>query len=200
MPKQCEAVPKWIQEFLAHRAKNGVALNEAEQIAAGREIQSILNAETDPDLREYINDLVANPKDGALLTDLATSLTFELDDLRELKAALPPVSLLVDMEQITSKHADSGGYSAPFATKRYPARLPKGAGYDSTHNVPHDVSPLKIARAYYKLGNGRFNVGPAMVQIISFLQERFGLDFNDLERQHQAREEQETMRMLGLID
>ena len=53
------------------------------------------------------------------------------------------------------------------------------------NNVDRDVPPALILKSFYEFGGHKFRIGHAIKNILDYLEERFGLDFEELERIHQ---------------
>ena len=73
---------------------------------------------------------------------------------------------------------------------RYPVNLPDADGnykkvrqnLNKAYNVePEEVNPDSVAYMKYKFGSNELFIGQGIINVLKFLEDRYGFDFNELE-------------------
>ena len=116
-----------------------------------------------------------------------------VNEQRNLQKTVQPLEIFIDIESIMAGCCDTTGYTGPNDTTKYNLTIP-GAwdGETKTRHLRKDVSRIGLLRSYFKFGVHKFLVGRAIKEIIEYFETRYDLDFNELERIYQTRDEQEV--------
>jgi hypothetical protein len=66
---------------------------------------------------------------------------------------------------------------------RYPCRMkdPKDDVIYKYKGKLYDATPESITWAFYKFGANNLNIGDALIELLEYLEDRYNLDFNQLE-------------------
>jgi hypothetical protein len=98
------------------------------------------------------------------------------------------------LENILARQSDSKEYTKYHDTKRYPLWAPRAYSneIDKINNITSDLSRLRIIKSYYKFGSHQYHVGQAINKVLSALEERYDLNFKELERMRQIKSDSNT--------
>lgn len=98
------------------------------------------------------------------------------------------VDLIKELEYIigknvynkTTKNHETGDYGDMI---RYPCHM-KDLSDDKVYIYKgklYDATPESITWAFYKFGANNLNIGDALIEVLEYLEDRYNIDFNELE-------------------
>ncbi|MCA0202450.1 MAG: hypothetical protein LCH56_16750 [Proteobacteria bacterium] len=181
------------ERLTAYFQEKGISENSSvgeRERSAFREMQKEAFEEQDPEIREFMWATLCFYCDEAsmLFTYIYENRWAEaVAEQRHRKAECKPKDLSVDLEDLMSRCCDASGY-----TKHHegPRKLLTVPGYhDGTQEIRNDVRSVPgdlLRRSFYKFGSHKFHVGSAIHEILSHIECRYGLDFEQLERNRAA--------------
>jgi hypothetical protein len=160
---------------------------QKEEIAC-EHIQRHIQSESDLFLRQYMQDtLIHFCRDDSMLVSYIYETYWDewISKERDLNRSTQPIDLYIQLERILASQSNSDGYLKGNDRGRYPLCIPgHHAGETKTRNVDKSaVSPSRFRGSYYKFGVHLFFVGHAIQQVLSYLQDRYGIDFGKLEEE-----------------
>lgn len=161
------------------------------EIAAYRTMQNQILNETSPVLKQIMQhklqkycEQYVDGTHSMLLSYLHESYWNE--EINRDNKILSLSSLYSELEEILAGASDSSGYTkGAGVNKRYPITVPH---LDGTVGKPYYLSigsgttPEEFMNAYYSFGVHKFYTGKTLIEIIEFLEQRYGIDFEQLEK------------------
>ena len=167
---------------------------EIENDAFGR-MRADIEKERDPETRRFMVDtLVHYCKDCSMLLSYILNEYWRvwIRDYKRKKKTVKPLELYIRMERIMSMCCDSTAYTKQAMSPRRTLTIPGNySGEQPISYVDHEVSNVGLLNSYFKFGSHKFFVGQAISEIVSHLEERYGLDFDKLERARQRAKNEE---------
>lgn len=182
-----DALPDYLEKYLANREFDET--DRAEEIEAFRTMRSQAETERDPDIRQFMHDTIIHHCKQEAMKLAYVLENYWLEEVRterKRKREAPPPDLFIALEEVMANSADSTGYTKQYCSSRYPLRLPFNyEGRQEVHTIDPATSPRRLARAHYQFGVHTFYAGSAINRIIRLLEERYGLNFKQLEAARQ---------------
>ena len=147
--------------------------------------------EKDTEIKHYMKDnlmyfLLETCIDLRYLYDNMWKSQFK--EQRNTLKELYPISIYLLLEDILARQSDQTTYTKYHNARRYPLTVPENFGnlYDSMNLIPKDLSRLSLMNSHYRFGSHKYYVCQAINQILNCLEERYGLNFKELESNYQA--------------
>ena len=108
------------------------------------------------------------------------------------------MDMLCDIEEIIGSDcfnpSSYNGYTGEYGKEfRYPVKLPIGDDSREYHDFIkvngnimdearyYDIKPFGFSNARYEFGSNHLYIGEAIIRVLEYLEQRYELDFNDLE-------------------
>lgn len=148
-----------------------------------------IDKETNPFIKAFMQDTVLYLcKEEMLFTYyLGQRWNDVIQEEREILKSVQPIDLYIELEKILANQSDSYGYTKTFSSHRYPLNIP--GHYTGVEKVRYidksEISPACLLRSYYKFGVHTYRVGHAIKNIIECMEDRYGLNFKELEDSYQ---------------
>lgn len=189
MTASTSTLPQFIQQYLdavpLHRPDASVDEEHRAYVALCRSIASERDSRLKKLMTERLelyckNFSASNPVLLSYICDQRWESETEED--RELLSR--PLHVYVMLEDIVAQYTDSSGYTKQIGgPSRYPLTVPRPDGTTQKVSVTFltEWHPNEFMGAYYAFGVHKLFVGKAVAHVMDFLQERYGLDFNELE-------------------
>ncbi len=161
---------------------------------AFRRMRADIEEEKDKETRQFMVDTVVHYcKDCSMLLSYILNEYWHawIRDYRRQMKKVKPLELYIDLERIMSMCCDSTTYTKQSNSPRKTLTIPGNhSGEERITYVNSEVSNVGLLNSYFKFGSHKFFVGQAISHTVSHLEERYGLDFEKLERaRRRAREE-----------
>jgi hypothetical protein len=140
-------------------------------------------------LQNYCEGYVAGTN-GMLLSYILEIWDEEIEIDRESlifeRKTLMLSNLYLELEEILAGASDSSGYTKQYSSnRRYPIRIPMkdGTFIKGTRVLLGDgIEPKQFMGSHYSFGSHKFYAGQALCKIIDYLEQRYGIDFQALEK------------------
>ena len=167
---------------------------ETERNAFDR-MQADIEKEKDMETRQFMVDTVVHYcKDCSMLLSYILNEYWHvwIRDYKRKKKKVSPLELYIDLERIMSMCCDSTSYTKQSISPRKTLTIPGNhSGEERITYVNKGVSNVGLLNSYFEFGSHKFFVGQAISGMVSHLEERYGLDFDKLERARQRAKEGE---------
>ena len=158
---------------------------DIEKDAYGK-MTSEIGDETEDEIKQFMQDtLTYYCRDRTMLLSYIYDNVWgtRIKERRNLLELIQPKGLYIDLVSILTQCCDTTGYTGPMETTKFPLTIPGSWDSDTKiRNISPDVSRVGLLHSYLKLGVHKFRTGLAIKEIINHLQERYGIDFCELER------------------
>jgi hypothetical protein len=184
-------IPDHFQMYLDILKQGVRAHSEQTEREAYAEMQSQIDREEDREIRQFMQDtLEYYCQDCSMLLSYIWGTYWHqwIKEQRALQSEAQPIELLIALESILANQCDSSGYTKTYGQRRSELTIPgnyPGTAPMETRNVDTNVPRARFLNSYYKIGVHKFRVGHAIKNILDHVEERYGLDFKELERIHQ---------------
>lgn len=182
--------PNYLQKYLETLKSKARAHSEEAEREAHAKMQAEIEREEDREVKQFMQDTVEYycQDDFMLLSYAYENLWRQsIKEQRELQEKGQPIELFIALESILARQGDYSGYTKTSGGRRYPLTIPGNyTGSETVRNVvDQNVPRARFLKSYYKFGVHTFGVGYAIRKIVDYLEERYRLDFRELERIHQ---------------
>ena len=190
MDSKPNSLPDHFTKYLSQLKADSSEHSSEVETATFLKMQSDIDEEKDPEIKSFMQATVDNycNEVSMLLSYIYDTYWVEwIAKQRKLLSNIPPMELLLAIEGIFASESDSSAYTKALTSRRYPLTVPEHyVGATTVHNVGKQISPTKFVNSYYKFGSHRFKVVAGILDTLAFLEERYSLDFRELESQNQT--------------
>ena len=180
MPASASKLPRYAQLYLEalplHRPDASVEKERKTYETLYRSIARERNSR----LRQLMNERLelycrAFSASNPVLLSYIHAETWD-DDTSEDRKLLALLNVYVPLEEILSQHFDR--------TSRYPLSVPSAVGTFAKMGITtlHEWTPKEFLGSYYDFGWQKLHIGEAISHMLQFLEEQYGLDFSELEK------------------
>ena len=179
----------FFSNYIAGLEKEGREFDRQKEKDAYLAMKSAADIEVNGSIRGFMRDTLSYYGDGK---EMLFSYIYEIcwdnwvAQKRETLEMMEPFALFLELEDILSRGADSSGYTKNSNQYRWRLTMP---GYYSEEWTARNfdtesLSPILFQRSFYKFGVHKFFVGLIILNILKFLENRYGLDFRSLESEY----------------
>lgn len=147
--------------------------------------------EEDDEIRHYMKDnlmylLLETYIDLRYLYDNMWKSEFE--EQRNNKKEFYPISIYLLLEDILARQSDQTIYTKSHNARRYPLTVPENFGdhSDRMNSIPKNLSRFRLMKSHYRFGSHKYYVFQAINQVLNCLEDRYGLNFKELESIYQT--------------
>lgn len=183
--------PDYFGIYLRNLKSEGRAHSEQAERKAYSEMQLKIEREKNREIKHFMQDtLEYYCIDGSMLLSYIYENYWDewVKKQKYLQRAIQPMELYIALESILADKSDSSEYTKTPGGPRYPLTIPgnyPGQPENRVRHVGTDVSGARFLKSYYKFGVHKFHVGSAVKNILDYLEDRYDLDFKELERSRQ---------------
>lgn len=190
MTSSTRKLPPYVEEYLnavpVHRPNASVDEERKAYVALCNSIAS----EPDTRLRNIMTErLELHCKTFAASNPVLLSYIYrdrwEGENAEDRELLARPLEVYLMLEEIVSEHSDCRGYTKRGGrTSRYPLSVPQADGTARKVSFTKLISwnPRDFMGSYYAFGVHKLYIGKAISQMLQCLEERYGLDFSELEK------------------
>ncbi len=181
-----------IESYLEGRKSEDIKdFSEQAEREAFANMQSEIDNERDAEIKIFMQDLleyICVERSSGPLCDYYKYDYWhgKIKERKALQKSVKPVSLYVDLVSILASHSDSSRYTTYPGPSPYPLTIPNLLREEQVYKLDCDMPRVGILESYIKFGAHEFSVGHAVQAAINYLEKRYGLDFEKLERAHQG--------------
>ena len=171
------------------KSENTRGYSEQAEREAFAKMQSEIDSEGDVEIKKFMQEMleyICIERDSGFLHDYYKYNWYDTIKKRKaLQKSVKPVRLYVDLVSILASHCDSSRYTTYPGPSPYPLTIPNLLHEERVYELGDEVPRVGILESYFKFGSHEFLVGRAIQAVINYLEKRYGLDFEKLERAHQ---------------
>jgi len=184
------SMPEYVKQYLESLQADDRLPSPDVELEAYHSILCQIENEKNPTLKKLMQERLQNYCDGYMTGTHGMLLSYIKDEhwdqeVERERKILVLSNLYVDLEEILAGFSNSSVYTKQWGNnRRYPLQIPKKGGtpINATRVLIGDViAPTEFLSSYYSFGSHKFYAGQALSSIIDFLEQRYGIDFEQLE-------------------